>query len=34
MVVVVLVASLELWEVVRLHDPRQNGKEVVVIVLR
>ena len=34
MVVIILVASLVLQGVVRLRDPRWNGEEVVVIVLR
>ena len=34
MVVIALVVSLVLQGVVQLHDPRRNGKEVIVIVLR
>ena len=32
-VVITLVTSLALWGAVQLHDPRQSGEEVVVIVL-
>ena len=32
MAIIALVVSLGLWEVVQLHDPRQNDEGVIVIV--